>query len=31
METDADLATLRRDPRFSHLFVEWRARRADLN
>ena len=31
METDADLANLRRDPRFSHLFVEWRARRADLN
>ena len=31
METDADLASLRRDPRFSHLFVEWRARRADLN
>jgi tetratricopeptide (TPR) repeat protein len=31
METDADLASLRKDPRFSHLFVEWRARRADLN
>ena len=31
METDADLASLRRDPRFAHLFVEWRARRADLN
>jgi tetratricopeptide (TPR) repeat protein len=31
METDPDLATLQRDPRFSQLFVEWRTRRADLN
>jgi tetratricopeptide (TPR) repeat protein len=31
METDPDLATLQRDPRFAALFVEWRARRADLN
>ena len=31
METDPDLATLQRDPRFSALFVEWRTRRADLN
>jgi tetratricopeptide (TPR) repeat protein len=31
METDPDLASLHRDPRFSALFVEWRTRRADLN
>jgi tetratricopeptide (TPR) repeat protein len=31
METDPDLAVLQDDPRFSALFVEWRARRADLN
>ncbi|MBA3818391.1 MAG: hypothetical protein H0X17_05825 [Deltaproteobacteria bacterium] len=31
METDADLASLQGDPRFSALFVEWRNRRADLN
>jgi tetratricopeptide (TPR) repeat protein len=31
METDADLAPLHGDPRFSALFVEWRTRRADLN
>jgi len=31
METDNDLAPLQSDPRFSALFVEWRARRADLN
>jgi len=31
METDPDLATLSRDPRFAALFVEWRTRRADLN
>jgi hypothetical protein len=31
METDADLAALQTDPRFAALFVEWRARRADLN
>ena len=31
METDPDLATLARDPRFAALFVEWRNRRADLN
>jgi tetratricopeptide (TPR) repeat protein len=31
METDPDLASLSRDPRFSALFVEWRTRRADLN
>ena len=31
METDSDLALLQRDPRFPALFVEWRARRADLN
>jgi tetratricopeptide (TPR) repeat protein len=31
METDADLASLQSDPRFSSLFVEWRAKRADLN
>jgi hypothetical protein len=31
METDADLAPLFTDPRFAALFVEWRARRADLN
>jgi tetratricopeptide (TPR) repeat protein len=31
METDNDLAPLQRDPRFAALFVEWRARRADLN
>ncbi|HEU4729964.1 MAG TPA: hypothetical protein VFT22_18835 [Kofleriaceae bacterium] len=31
METDPDLAALQADPRFSALFVEWRARRADLN
>jgi hypothetical protein len=31
METDPDLATLQRDPRFSQLFIEWRTRRADLN
>ena len=31
METDADLGPLQSDPRFSALFVEWRARRADLN
>ena len=31
METDADLASLRKDPRFAQLFIDWRARRADLN
>lgn len=31
METDADLAVLQADPRFSQLFVDWRTRRADLN
>ena len=31
METDGDLASLQSDPRFAQLFVEWRARRADLN
>lgn len=31
METDADLAPLQRDPRFSALFRDWRTRRADLN
>ncbi|MEO8551969.1 MAG: hypothetical protein ABI678_18460 [Kofleriaceae bacterium] len=31
METDADLAALQSDPRFGALFVEWRAKRADLN
>jgi tetratricopeptide (TPR) repeat protein len=31
METDPDLATLQKDPRFAQLFVEWRTRRADLN
>jgi len=31
METDADLASLQRDPRFPALFVEWRTKRADLN
>jgi tetratricopeptide (TPR) repeat protein len=31
METDNDLATLQRDPRFSALFRDWRTRRADLN
>jgi tetratricopeptide (TPR) repeat protein len=31
METDVDLAPLQSDPRFAALFVEWRARRADLN
>jgi tetratricopeptide (TPR) repeat protein len=31
METDADLAPLQSDPRFAALFVEWRAKRADLN
>jgi tetratricopeptide (TPR) repeat protein len=31
METDADLAPLQNDPRFTALFVEWRAKRADLN
>jgi tetratricopeptide (TPR) repeat protein len=31
METDADLAPLQADPRFAALFVDWRAKRADLN
>ena len=31
METDADLAPLQSDPRFAALFVDWRAKRADLN
>jgi tetratricopeptide (TPR) repeat protein len=31
METDPDLAPLQQDPRFTALFIEWRARRADLN
>ncbi len=31
METDVDLAPLQSDPRFAQLFVEWRAKRADLN
>jgi tetratricopeptide (TPR) repeat protein len=31
METDNDLAPLQSDPRFGALFVDWRARRADLN
>jgi tetratricopeptide (TPR) repeat protein len=31
METDADLAALHGDPRFSALFTEWRNKRADLN
>jgi tetratricopeptide (TPR) repeat protein len=31
METDSDLAALQADPRFPALFVDWRARRADLN
>lgn len=31
METDRDLIALHADPRFSALFVEWRAKRADLN
>ena len=31
METDADLAPLQSDPKFKALFVEWRAKRADLN
>jgi hypothetical protein len=31
METDADLAPLQADPRFTALFVDWRAKRADLN
>jgi len=31
METDGDLAPLVSDPRFAALFVEWRAKRADLN
>jgi tetratricopeptide (TPR) repeat protein len=31
METDADLAPLQSDPRFTALFVDWRAKRADLN
>ena len=31
METDPDLAALSPDPRFAQLFVEWRARRHDLN
>lgn len=31
METDSDLASLHKDPRFSALFTEWRNRRADLN
>jgi hypothetical protein len=31
METDVDLLPLQSDPRFAQLFVEWRARRADLN
>ncbi len=31
METDNDLSPLQSDPRFASLFVEWRARRADLN
>jgi hypothetical protein len=31
METDVDLAPLQNDPRFAALFVDWRAKRADLN
>jgi tetratricopeptide (TPR) repeat protein len=31
METDVDLAPLQNDPRFTALFVDWRAKRADLN
>ena len=31
METDPDLAPLQADPRFAQLFVDWRAKRADLN
>ena len=31
METDADLARLHGDARFSALFTEWRNKRADLN
>jgi len=31
METDADLAALHADARFSALFTEWRNKRADLN
>lgn len=31
METDPDLAALASDPRFAALFVDWRAKRADLN
>jgi tetratricopeptide (TPR) repeat protein len=31
METDADLLPLQSDPRFGHLFNDWREKRADLN
>lgn len=31
METDKDLSALHSDPRFSAIFADWRAKRADLN
>ena len=31
METDVDLVSLQKNPKFNQLFVDWRTRRADLN